>query len=102
MPVHIGGSVVMNILYVNLFLFAFFTVIYWCMDFKKHFNFPATTDPHNFVDTLYFSAVTHTSTGFGDITPKTSPAKLLVLSHALVVFISFILLTADGICKFKR
>lgn len=56
----------------------FFAVIYQIMHAwsSKHFGFD---DP--FVDSLYFSMTTTTTTGFGDISPKTPAARLVVTLH---------------------
>ena len=37
-------------------------------------------------DAFYFSAITHTTVGFGDISPETKYAKLSSMTHVLLVF----------------
>ena len=37
-------------------------------------------------DAFYFSAITHTTVGFGDISPETKEAKLASMHHVLLVF----------------
>ena len=40
---------------------------------------------HSFIDCVYFSAVTMSSCGYGDITPNTSTTKLLCTVQSIVV-----------------
>jgi voltage-gated potassium channel len=37
-------------------------------------------------DALYFSVITHSTTGYGDVYPKTTIAKSLTMIHVLIVF----------------
>lgn len=43
------------------------------------------------LDSFYFTSATHTSIGFGDITPKTRSLRLLTSIHMLIVFSLIIL-----------
>ncbi|HHO55300.1 MAG TPA: two pore domain potassium channel family protein, partial [Trueperaceae bacterium] len=47
------------------------------------------SQPNNFLNSLYFSFVTFTTLGFGDISPISSIAKFLVI---LEVFIGYLML----------
>jgi hypothetical protein len=47
---------------------------------KEDFGF--TDDP---LDPYYFSLTTMSTVGYGDFSPKTRRAKLLVMSHQLVI-----------------
>lgn len=40
-----------------------------------------------FFDAAYITLTTHTTTGYGDITPKTKWAKLVLMLHQLAVYI---------------
>ena len=44
------------------------------------------------VDSFYFTICTHTSLGFGDITPKSRIIRLVTSFHMICVFISFVFL----------
>lgn len=46
----------------------------------------------NMVDYLYFTIVTSSSTGFGDITPKSSFARILVILQILLTYANIIIL----------
>jgi|TARA_B110000240_G_scaffold180833_1_gene212183 hypothetical protein len=53
-------------------------IIYANLD-KKHFNFKSIIDPY------YFSFTTVSSVGYGDITPQTDKAKLLVMTQQILM-----------------
>ena len=72
------GTIIMNILLVLLF-----AEIYWTMDTSsgsKHFGFG------EYLDSLYFTTVTSSSTGYGEITPKTRSARIVVMIHLVLQF----------------
>ena len=39
-----------------------------------------------FFDSIYYSTITHTTVGFGDIYPKTNLARFVCMIHVLLVF----------------
>jgi hypothetical protein len=43
-------------------------------------------EPVSWIDALYVSAATHTTTGFGDIVAESRAAKFVVTAHMLIVF----------------
>lgn len=51
--------------------------------FEKHFNTPG---PVTAGDVGYFTAITHATVGYGDVYPKTTAARMLVVAHVLLVF----------------
>ena len=64
----------------NLIIILLFAVIYHRV---QGFNKPLT-----FQDALYFSAVTHTTLGYGDIYPETAAARTLCSTHSVGMFCS--------------
>lgn len=45
----------------------------------------------NWYDSIYFSTIVQSTVGYGDISPKTSVAKLLVISQVMSSFIILII-----------
>jgi hypothetical protein len=52
------------------------THVYWC--------FPALVQTSGWIDSFYFSIVTMTTLGYGDLTPKNDIAKLVALSQVVL------------------
>lgn len=67
----------------NLILLVVFAEMYWHVDqdeAQTHFGFESVLDAY------YFSTVTASSVGYGDVLPKTPKAKVLVMTHVLCMF----------------
>jgi hypothetical protein len=58
------------------FLLLAYTFVYWC--------FPALVQTSGWIDSLYFSIVTMTTLGYGDLTPTNDIAKLVALSQVVL------------------
>jgi hypothetical protein len=72
------GTIISNLLVVIVF-----AELYWALDqdeTEKHFGFG---DP---LDAYYYSTVTSSSVGYGDLLPKTRKAKVLTMVHILTMF----------------
>jgi len=41
---------------------------------------------NNYIDYFYYTIVTHASVGYGDISPKTKKAKMIVTLHIIIAF----------------
>lgn len=67
--------------------------VYSNLDFKKHFNVPEKT-PLNRTTVWYFTISTHSTVGFGDITPKTDLARNLVGIHLVLIMVPLLLIFA--------
>jgi hypothetical protein len=69
-------------------LFALFFVLYLTIPggFRENFNMPNDKTGKSWRDVLYFTAVTHSSTGYGDIYPLSPKARALVTMHAVLAF----------------
>ena len=69
-------------------LFALFFTLYLTIPggFRENFNTPNDKTGKSWTDVLYFTAVTHSSTGYGDIYPLTPRARALVTMHSLMAF----------------
>jgi len=69
----------------NLITMAVFAELYWLLDKnskegEEHFGFGGP------VDAYYFSAITSSSVGYGDYSPKTNVSKILNMVHILTMF----------------
>lgn len=75
----------------NLFLIAFFAVIYYELGQYYPDSF-AMENPEqmDFWTALYFSTITQSTVGYGDITPKSNIARLTVMLQALVFIVEMI------------
>jgi uncharacterized membrane protein len=62
-----------------------FSLVYHTFSLKKNNDFDGLSE--NYFDSLYFSIVTGTTVGYGDIVPKSSGARILSTSQ---IFISFV------------
>nr|QLC35906.1 potassium channel protein kcv [Acanthocystis turfacea Chlorella virus mid_9.1] len=71
----------MKLLLSHIVILICFTVIYKMLPGGMF----SDADPSWF-DCLYFSTATHTTTGYGDLTPKSPVAKLVTTVHMLTVF----------------
>lgn len=75
-------------------LFVMFTCLYNAIGFSSNFNLPDDYSMRSVspVTVVYFSAAAQTTTGFGDIHPKTDSARLLVLIHVICAWIPMLLI----------
>ena len=72
------GGIISNLLVVILF-----GEIYWQVDQDQdqtHFGFASALDAY------YFSTITSSSVGYGDILPRTPKAKALTMVHVMATF----------------
>lgn len=72
------SSIISNILVVILF-----AEMYWFLDQDKtedHFGFDGPLDAY------YFSTVTSSSVGYGDVLPLSKKAKILNMVHIMTIF----------------
>lgn len=67
-------------------------LVYWTVNIllmtTGHYNIDTTkVVGNNIVDAFYLTITTHTTTGYGDISPKSHLSKFLVASHQLLVYL---------------
>jgi hypothetical protein len=78
----------MSILAVHFAILLLFTTLYKFFPGGFENNFKrgdGSKEPVSWIDALYVSAATHTTTGFGDIVADTRLAKFVVTAHMLIV-----------------
>lgn len=71
-----------NFAHLHAMVFVSFAVVYLLMDKQKHFGCANTA-----TNALYYAVTTHTTTGFGDITAKTTLAKWVSTCHMIAAWI---------------
>lgn len=83
-----------NPITVHVLLFVVMTILYKYIPGGFTSNFTRADglkkEP-SWMDVIYMSAVTHTTTGFGDFIPSTSTARFCVTMHVILVFCFVIL-----------
>lgn len=70
-------------------LLMFFSMVYASIGLKQHFG---VENPTPFMP-YYFSVVSHTSTGYGDIAPRTDLARKIVTAHLCLAWVPTAILT---------
>jgi voltage-gated potassium channel len=69
---------------VNGIIFLLFFSIY-CILFKlnkeKHFTYDKSYDMTSVVDVMYFTITTQSTVGYGDISPRSTLAKVVMMFH---------------------
>jgi len=73
---------VTNVVINHVIAIIIFFVIYSILFTMNKKNFEAA---HGYLDMLYFTTTTQSSTGYGDIVPTTTLAKITVMMHQIVV-----------------
>lgn len=80
-----------NKLIVNLSIYIIFSLIYTALKDDFDHSIESTRGPLSSTDDQlsiwYFSLITHTTVGFGDIIPKTRRVKAAISIHVLLSFI---------------
>ena len=72
-----------------------FTLIYWLLGTSENFIFDKASnnnsDSLTFLNALYFSFITQSTTGYGDITPKTKLTRIIVMCQLSLFVLYFII-----------
>lgn len=71
-------------LFTHLVIVLLFSGVYYQYLTPDDFNGGDGLKEYN--DYLYFSVITHASVGYGDISPKSRRAKMIVTLHAVLAF----------------
>jgi hypothetical protein len=67
------------------------------MGLEQHFEVDSTM-----TNAAYFSTITHSTVGYGDISPKTSAAKMVVSLHIIIVWILVAVAQWRLLLQFKK
>ncbi len=76
-----------NLIFANLVIISFYAIIYSQLN-SDHFT--GLDKNSKFIDYLYFSSTTFSSTGYGDISPKTNVAKIISMSQQVLLLIGIV------------
>jgi hypothetical protein len=68
-------------------LFYPFIYYFFCNYDDFYFRHPPSNNQLPFLDLIYFSVITQSTIGFGDITPKSNKGKCIVILQVLTSFI---------------
>ena len=81
---------------VNLFLIFIFSLIYWHYGTPENLTFnPQFADTDNnitYLSALYFSCTTHSTVGYGDITPKSKFMQFIITIHLIILILNLSIL----------
>lgn len=80
----------------NIVIWIAFALLYHLIGMETHF----VNGRDNPQTALYFSAVAQTTTGFGDITPKTTLSRLLVTAQLVLTWGMLALLMTKHLYRF--
>lgn len=64
-----------------------FSLIYWSIGDDNNFRIVSNEKQLTFLDAVYFSAESHATIGYGDITPKSVLAKTLNILHITIMIL---------------
>ena len=74
-------SKIINLLYIYLIIITIFSIIYYYVGAHNFHNMK-----NSYLDSLYFSIITSSTVGYGDITPKTNTAKIIVILQIILSY----------------
>ena len=83
-------------IYVNLILIFVFSLIYWFFGTPTNLTFGeqfANTDKNiSYLSALYFACTTHSTVGYGDITPKSKMMQCITIFHLIILILNLSIL----------
>ena len=65
-----------------------YAIIYYGLSRSHTEHFNGLGKRSTFIDCLYFSTTTRSTSGYGDITPKSNLCKIVVMSQQLITIIT--------------
>lgn len=79
-------NIIFLLLHVAVFLFFFFFNLFVMRFSRDSWKGLPENDCGTFFDSFYFTTATHTSIGFGDITPRCRSLRVISSIHMIIVF----------------
>lgn len=89
----ISKKLLLKIISIQIFIIILFSLIYYfigndnfILNYSNNNINSNINNKFNYFDYLYFSVVTSSTTGYGDIIPSTNLARILVTTQILLVY----------------
>ncbi len=82
-------------IYVNLLLIFIFSIIYWYYGTPENLTFGpqfSYNDNISYLSALYFTCTTHSTVGYGDITPKSKFMQTIIIIHLIILILNLSIL----------
>ncbi len=79
-----------NIKTKKLIFYVTVSIIYALFYYKYRTEFNGLNDKSTYLDCFYFSFTTFSTVGYGDISPSTKFAKILVMSQQILLLLDFV------------
>lgn len=86
-----------QIIAIKLMVVFLYSLIYY--KYRDQFN--GMTKESKYLDSLYFACTTHSTAGYGEITPKTDFIKKIVISQQILLIFEFSLTFIEVLNKKK-
>ena len=85
----------------QLMVIPIFATIYWVINkYEQGTHFKGLSGDEPFIDFLYYSMVTQTTVGYGDITPISSHTRILAMAQMLLLYLGLLLTEYDILSYF--
>ncbi len=98
----VGSEAVLGALCAYLYIGSWFAVIYRSVQILSKAPFFAQPEADSFLNYLYFSFVTLTSTGFGDLSPAYGPGRMLAAIEAVVGQLYLVSVVAIVVSAYRK
>jgi len=80
-------------LIINLSLIFIFALIYWLCGTQENFKILYSEPNLSYLDALYFSFITHSTIGYGDIVPISPLMRCITILQTICIFAYIFLIT---------
>ena len=83
-------------IYINILLILIFSIIYWILGTPDNLTFPEgyANESKNisYISALYFTCVTHSTVGFGDVLPKSKLLQCINTIQTIILILNLSIL----------
>ena len=82
-------------IYANFIILFIFSIIYWIYGTSENFTFQpqfGANDQISYISALFYSFTTHSTVGYGDITPKSKLMQIITMFHLTILIANLSLL----------